>query len=88
MASSVSKIQILALYKSLMRESQNFPNYNFRSYALRRVRDAFRESKFLTDAKAINKQIEFAKENLQMIKRQTIIGNMFKTDKLVIENLQ
>ncbi|XP_013186412.2 LYR motif-containing protein 4 [Amyelois transitella] len=82
-----SKTQILSLYKALMRESQKFPNYNFRSYALRRVRDAFKENQSVTDTKTITKQIEFAKDNLSMLKRQVIIGNMYKTEKLVIENL-
>ncbi|CAH4031972.1 unnamed protein product [Pieris brassicae] len=81
------KSQILALYKCLLRESQKFSSYNIRSYAIRRVRDAFKENKSLSDGKAINNEIKFAKENLEIIKRQTIIGNMYQTDKLVIENI-
>ncbi|XP_049882959.1 LYR motif-containing protein 4-like [Pectinophora gossypiella] len=81
-----SKTQILSLYKSLLRESEKFPNYNFRSYAIRRVRDAFKEKKTITDQKQAKKEIEYAKENLAIIQRQTSIGNMFKTEKLVIEN--
>ncbi|CAH2056258.1 unnamed protein product, partial [Iphiclides podalirius] len=71
-----------------MRESQIFPNYNFRSYALRRVRDAFKENKSLTDPKLIRKEYQFAKENLAIITRQVSIGQMYKTEKLVIENQQ
>ncbi|XP_038217682.1 LYR motif-containing protein 4 [Zerene cesonia] len=88
MASKISKTQILAIYKSLLRESEKFSNYNFRAYAIRRVRDAFKEKKVLTDPKAINNEIKFAMDNLQLIRRQIVIGDMYKTEKLVIENLQ
>ncbi|XP_030026157.1 LYR motif-containing protein 4 [Manduca sexta] len=88
MSAGVSKSQILSLYKMLLRESEKFPNYNFRSYALRRVRDAFKDSKNLSDAKSIKKEYEFAKENLAIIRRQVLIGDMYKTEKLVIENMR
>ncbi|KAL4623442.1 LYR motif-containing protein 4-like [Arapaima gigas] len=41
MASS-SRYQVLSLYRMLLKESKKFPSYNFRMYALRRVRDGFR----------------------------------------------
>ncbi|CAG9794269.1 unnamed protein product [Diatraea saccharalis] len=88
MTSSVSKMQVLSLYKLLMREAQKFPSYNFRSYALRRVKDAFKENKSLTDQKIINKEYDFGIENLVIIRRQVIIGHLYRTDKLIIENKQ
>ncbi|CAK1593111.1 unnamed protein product [Parnassius mnemosyne] len=88
MVSNISKTQILSIYKSLLRESEKFSNYNFRSYAIRRVRDAFKEHKSLTDKNLINKEYQFAKDNIAIIKRQVVIGEMYKTEKLVIENQQ
>lgn len=58
----------------------------FRAYALRRVKDAFRDNKTLTDPKLIKKQYDFATENLAVIKRQVLVGDLYKTEKLVIEN--
>ncbi|XP_045508393.1 LYR motif-containing protein 4 [Colias croceus] len=87
MASKISKPQIRALYRSLLRESEKFSNYNFRAYAIRRVRDGFREKKDLTDPKAINNEIKYAMDSLQLIRRQIVIGDMYRTDKLVIENM-
>ncbi|VVD01367.1 protein bcn92 [Leptidea sinapis] len=86
MASNIPKQQILSLYKSLIRESGKFPNYNFRCYAIRRVKDSFKANKLLTDIKLVRKEVDYAKENLEMIKRQAVIGAMYKTDKLVVEN--
>ncbi|CAH2229522.1 LYR motif-containing protein 4B [Pararge aegeria] len=88
MASAIPKIQVLSLYKSLMKESKKFSNYNFRLYALRRIRDAFKESKLLTDPKLIKKEFEYGKQNLEIIQRQVVVGNMYQTEKLVIENVR
>ncbi|XP_004926782.1 LYR motif-containing protein 4 [Bombyx mandarina] len=88
MSGAIPKIQILSLYKLLLRESQKFPNYNFRAYALRRIRDAFKDNKNVSDVKIVKKEFEFGKENLNVIRRQAAIGNMYKTEKLVIENLR
>ncbi|XP_063898154.1 LYR motif-containing protein 4B [Helicoverpa armigera] len=86
MSSGVTKQQILSMYRVLLREADKFPNYNFRAYALRRVKDAFRDNKTLTDPKLIKKQYDFATENLAVIKRQVLVGDLYKTEKLVIEN--
>ncbi|XP_026465475.1 LYR motif-containing protein 4-like [Ctenocephalides felis] len=81
----MSKMEILKLYKMILRESQKISAYNYRMYAIRRVRDAFRENKNLTDKKSIDLQLQFGAKNLEIIKRQALIGNMFDSTKLVIE---
>ncbi|XP_034838467.1 LYR motif-containing protein 4B-like [Maniola hyperantus] len=88
MASGIPKIHVLSLYKSLLKESNKFANYNFRAYALRRIRDAFQENKSLTDPKLVKKEFEYGKENLKIIKRQVVVGDMYQTEKLVIENIR
>ncbi|XP_065090996.1 LYR motif-containing protein 4 [Ochlerotatus camptorhynchus] len=85
MSSAAHKMKVLSLYRQLLRESQKFSSYNFRNYALRRIRDAFRGNKALTDSVKIQSEMEFARKNLDTIKRQALISQMFRTDKLVIE---
>jgi hypothetical protein len=78
--------QILVLYKTMLREAAKFPDFNFRSYAQRRVQDAFQEAKALTDSTEITNQMRFANDNLAVIRRQTTIGHLFNTnEKLSIE---
>lgn len=87
MAVNITKARILTLYKSLLRESKKFPSYNFRMYALRKVRDSFRANVTLSNSHEIsNKYLEGAK-NLEIIKRQVLIGQLYSADKLVIEKL-
>uniref|UniRef100_A0A1L8DAM0 Complex 1 LYR protein domain-containing protein n=1 Tax=Nyssomyia neivai TaxID=330878 RepID=A0A1L8DAM0_9DIPT len=80
-----SSNKILSLYKLLLRESQKFSSYNYREYARRRIKDGFRDSKGLTDKQTIENQLKYANDSLTIIRRQALIGDLYKTDKLVIE---
>lgn len=44
-----------------------------RLYALRRVKDAFRDGRSLTDKKVIKKEFDLGAESLEMIRRQVKI---------------
>lgn len=77
--------RVLALYKKLLRESAKFSGYNYRSYAQRRIKDAFREHKHETDQSKIDSLIQKGQENLEIIKRQVVISQLYKEPKLVIE---
>ncbi|XP_050510963.1 LYR motif-containing protein 4 [Diabrotica virgifera virgifera] len=81
----MSRLEVLKLYKTMLKESRKIPSYNFREYALRRVRDAFKENKSISNNQ-IGVLIEKAEKNLETIKRQAIIGQLYATDKLVIEH--
>ncbi|KAM4689461.1 LYR motif-containing protein 4 isoform 1-T2 [Discoglossus pictus] len=80
------RAQVLSLYKTMLRESQKFNSYNYRTYAIRRIKDAFREKRNVDDFHEIQTLIHSAKENLQVIQRQVTIGHMYATQKLVIES--
>ncbi|XP_048862869.1 LYR motif-containing protein 4 isoform X2 [Brienomyrus brachyistius] len=65
-----SKSQVLSLYKMLLKESKQFSSYNYRTYALRRVRDAFRENKSVDDPKTLEILLNRAWDSLAVIQRQ------------------
>ncbi|XP_074683834.1 LYR motif-containing protein 4 isoform X6 [Strix aluco] len=65
-----SRAQVLRLYRALLRESQRFGSYNYRTYAIRRIRDAFRENKNIKDSEKIEELVNKAKANLEVIHRQ------------------
>ncbi|KPP66124.1 LYR motif-containing protein 4-like [Scleropages formosus] len=69
MASS-SRSQVISLYRMLMKESKKFPSYNFRTYALRRVRDGFRANRNVDNPRTLDLLLNQARENLAVIKRQ------------------
>ncbi|XP_062040278.1 LYR motif-containing protein 4 [Lepus europaeus] len=81
-----SRAQVLDLYRAMLRESKHFSAYNYRTYAIRRIRDAFRENKNVKDPVEIQALVNKAKRDLGIIRRQVHIGQLYSTDKLVIEN--
>lgn len=76
---------VLSLYRQLLKESANFDSYNFRSYALRKVKDTFRSNANITDCSRINSLIKEGQDNLAIVKRQVILGKMYPSEQLVIE---
>ncbi|KAI5380576.1 hypothetical protein J4E82_000533 [Alternaria postmessia] len=77
--------QVRSLYRSLLRQSSQFAAYNFREYAKRRTRDAFRDSKNVTEERTIQELVQKGLSELQMLKRQTVISQFYQIDRLVVE---
>ncbi|KAK3551016.1 hypothetical protein QTP70_011429 [Hemibagrus guttatus] len=69
-----SRTQVLSLYRMLLRESNKVPSYNYRTYALRRVRDAFRENQNVEDPKVLEQLLNKAHDNLAIIQRQAQVA--------------
>jgi hypothetical protein len=57
-----------AQFRSLLRQSSQFSNYNFREYALRRTKDAFREHQHETQERRIQELIQEGLQSLRMMK--------------------
>jgi DNA-binding response OmpR family regulator len=74
----------LSLYRALLRQGQKMNNYNFKSYALRRTRDGFKADKNLTGEEAEMAR-QYAVEQLQVLSRQAIIGNLYPSDHSVMD---
>ncbi|KAH8907406.1 hypothetical protein BR93DRAFT_926464 [Coniochaeta sp. PMI_546] len=60
--------QVRSLYRQLLRQGEQFAAYNFREYAKRRTRDAFRENKDIDDPRRIQELIQEGLRNLQVLK--------------------
>ncbi|XP_032665941.1 LYR motif-containing protein 4 [Odontomachus brunneus] len=82
-----SRHMILSLYRNLIRESKKWSSYNYRMYALRKVRHEFKESKTLQDEEKIKQCYAKGQETLNLIKRQVILSNLYGTRPLIIETL-
>ncbi|KAF9924358.1 hypothetical protein FBU30_005661 [Linnemannia zychae] len=77
---------VLGLYKDLLHYSSKFAAYNFRDYAVRRTRDAFHAAKNETDPAKIEALIKKAEQQLEVVKRQSLISQLYGGEKLVVEN--
>ncbi|CAI7575558.1 unnamed protein product [Penicillium glandicola] len=77
--------QARSLFRSLLRHSGQFSNYNFREYARRKTRDSFREHQNTTEERQIQELIQDGLKSLRLLKRQTVISQFYQLDKLVVE---
>ncbi|KAF2452449.1 hypothetical protein BDY21DRAFT_359197 [Lineolata rhizophorae] len=84
-ANGSAAFQARSLYRSLLRTANQFAAYNFREYARRRARDAFREHAAETDARAVQELVQKGLKELQVMKRQTVISQFYQLDRLVVE---
>ncbi|XP_006617453.1 protein bcn92 [Apis dorsata] len=83
-----SRKDILNLYRNLIRETKKWNLYNFRMYTLRKIRYEFQQNKTVQDKKKINEYYNKGLENLEIIKRQVIIGNLYTFKPLIIETIK
>ncbi|XXH05821.1 hypothetical protein Hte_012259 [Hypoxylon texense] len=60
--------QARSLYRQLLRQGEQFQAYNFREYAKRRTKDAFREHMDAQDPREIQSLIQKGLKELQMMK--------------------
>lgn len=65
---SQTAYQVRSLFRSLLRQSSQFANYNFREYATRRTKDAFRENKDVEDQRRIQELVQKGLKELQVLK--------------------
>ncbi|XP_012253587.2 protein bcn92 isoform X2 [Athalia rosae] len=82
---AVTREAIIGLYRNMIRQSKKWNSYNYRTYALRKIRHEFRENKTLKDQEKIKDTFQFGVQNLEVIKRQVILGNLYGGRPLVIE---
>ncbi|XP_054440627.1 LYR motif-containing protein 4-like [Pteronotus mesoamericanus] len=65
---------MLDIYLEILRERKHFSAYNYTTYAVRGIRDAFRENKNVKDPVEIQTLLNEAKRDLGMIWWQVCVG--------------
>jgi hypothetical protein len=61
-------VSVIIQFRSLLRQSSQFSNFNFRDYARRKTRDSFREHKNETEERRIQELIQDGLKNLRLLK--------------------
>jgi hypothetical protein len=62
------KLTLVLQYRSLLRQGGQFASYNFREYAKRRTRDAFRDYQKESEERRIQELMQKGLKELQMLK--------------------
>ena len=82
-----TRSQVLSLYKQFVKNAKQFNDYNFREYFLRRARFDFKQNAAIQDPARLAAIYAEAQRNLGVLKRQSVISQMYTFDKLVVEPL-
>lgn len=83
-----SRGKILGLYKQMMQESKKFSNYNFRAYAIRRVRDGFKAGKAETESSRVAELVKHGEDQFLVLKRQVTVGQLYQENAMVLEGMK
>jgi len=73
----------LPLFRTLSREARKMNDYNFRMYAIRRVREGFEMNRNLAGEEAAV-ALRSGEEQLAVLRRQVILGDLYPSAKSVM----
>ena len=68
----------------MLREAAQVDQYNFRNYAIRRVREDFRRNAALAGADA-DAALQEGKDALEVLRRQRIVGQLYPAAQSVMD---
>eukprot|EP01031_Cornospumella_fuschlensis_P042989 gene42989-52540_t len=83
-----SRLQVLSLYRGILRNANKFPNYNFKAHAKRRTVAAFHECKSLVDSQQIQEKYRFGQDQLELIRRQALLSSLYPEDPSVVTQVK
>eukprot|EP00970_Alexandrium_tamarense_P004623 scaffold771_cov177-Alexandrium_tamarense.AAC.17 len=81
----MSSSNSISLFRSLLREAKRVDNYNFRDYAVRRVKLGFQINRNLAGAEA-ELALREGQEQLDILRRQVVLGQLYPSAPSVMEH--
>uniref|UniRef100_A0A1I7XTN7 Complex1_LYR_dom domain-containing protein n=2 Tax=Heterorhabditis bacteriophora TaxID=37862 RepID=A0A1I7XTN7_HETBA len=73
MSGPISRGAWVKLYKQLQREANKFPQYNYRVFAQRRIRDHFEKNRSVVESEKQQQLYKKGQENLELLRRQLFL---------------
>mmetsp|Transcript_34962 Transcript_34962/g.104293 ORF Transcript_34962/g.104293 Transcript_34962/m.104293 type:complete len:83 (-) Transcript_34962:382-630(-) len=74
----------IPLFRTLLREARKMNDYNFRSFAIRRVKTGFAANRDLQGEEASAALAE-GQQQLEVLRRQVILGQLYPSGRSVME---
>jgi hypothetical protein len=83
----MSKKEVLATFRKLLRSGSKCKDYNYRHFILRRISEDFRANQNAT-ADNISVMLENANRQLENVNRIVTVQNLYATPNSVMDNLK
>ena len=82
---SVSRHEVLALYRQLFRAGNRIQDYNMKEYTKRRIKRSFQDNRVLEKPDDIAKSYNTGKKDLEMLTRQSIMSQLYPSAASVMQ---
>lgn len=85
---SSSSNQAIHLYRQLIRHACHMKDYNFRSYAIRRIKIGYEENRHLIpQSEEYNIALKEGYQQLEMLRRQSMLSQLYPSAQSVMESV-
>mmetsp|Transcript_12474 Transcript_12474/g.16401 ORF Transcript_12474/g.16401 Transcript_12474/m.16401 type:complete len:85 (+) Transcript_12474:58-312(+) len=84
MATQAATMAPLTLFRNLLRQSKTMKDYNFRTYAERRVKAGFLKNRTL-QGEAATAALVSGMEQLEVLRRQAVLSQLYPSARSVME---
>jgi len=80
-------VEVLSLYRKMLRAGGSFKDYNFREYAMNYIREEFRKQADLKDSDTVEGAVDYGFQQLKLLQRQATLGEMYEWKPVVVEQM-
>lgn len=80
-----SATKSISLYRALLRNARSITDYNFRSYAIRRIKHGFEKNRSLS-GEALEAAFKEGESNLAVVQRQSTLSKLYPSARSVMES--
>ncbi|KAL2518860.1 LYR family of Fe/S cluster biogenesis protein [Abeliophyllum distichum] len=77
MGSLPGRSKVISLFRSFLKTTRVYMDYNVREYVKRRTIDAFRQNRHLSDPSAVASAFNDGKSQLSVAKRQAVVYYLY-----------
>ena len=71
------------LYRNLLKEASKFPDFNFKSYFIRKINESFFQGNELRKSEEIQYSLQRSGITIEMLQRQATIGQLYDSKRIM-----
>ena len=81
-----TRVEVLCLYRAMLRQAARFSDYNFRAHAKRRIANEFHSKRSLAQAHDVLASVTRGREQLGLLQRQALMSRLYPESKSIMQD--